>query len=299
MMIRCIGACLLAILVGGCQDADVQTVADRAYEHTQGLVDIGPRSPGSEGIKKARVWIRSVVEDMGYTLHEQDVDAKTPMGPIPMKNLYFDIPGASNKRILLGAHYDSKYMGKMNFVGANDAASSVGLLLSLAQWLQGQDLGMTVRIVFFDGEEAFVSWNRRDSLYGSRAYVQAIEDKQNIEAVLVLDMISDHDLNLIRSSGSDKALMAMLEEVLAEANIESILKKHWSRIEDDHIPFVEKNIPTLHLMDFTFGGPTSPGPLWHTEDDNMENVSRRSLMIMSKIMMEMIPRIMQQNKGQS
>ncbi|KAG6868819.1 hypothetical protein C0993_009701 [Termitomyces sp. T159_Od127] len=76
----------------------------------------------------------------------------------------------------------------MTFVGATDSAAPCAMMLDLAEALnplldarkQRQDAGdlsddededvldTTLQLVFFDGEEAFVSWTATDSIYGAR-----------------------------------------------------------------------------------------------------------------------------------
>ncbi|MCB0271415.1 MAG: DUF4910 domain-containing protein [Bdellovibrionales bacterium] len=283
----------VVLLLGlwGCNDPQVQEVADQAYQQTENIVKIGPRDPGSKGIEKVQNYIRGQVSKMGWVLQEQHFESTTPVGKIQMKNLYFDIQGKSTKQILLVAHYDSKKIDKITFVGANDAASSVGLLLALSPWIKSQQFTHTIRVLLVDGEEAFMHWSRNDSLYGSKAYADQISDPSLIQAVVVLDMISDEDLQLIRSRGSDAKLLQILERVLKENNMQHLLDEKWSYVEDDHIPFIQKGIASLHLMDFTFGGRQTPGYYWHTEKDNMDLVSKKSLLIMTRLMMDLLPEI--------
>lgn len=281
------GLCLFC----ACDDSDLKQVASDAFSLTEKIVTIGPRAPGSTGIEKVRTLLRSIVAQQGLVMQEQLFEADSPLGPIQMKNLYVDIPGNTKYQVLLGAHYDSKLLPKINFVGANDAASSVALLLSFIKWLKAQSFHHTIRLVFFDGEEALRSWSSRDSLYGSRAYVRYAEHLSSLRAVLILDMISDHHLELIRSSGSDATMMSYLEEVMGKLGLQKHLAKVATFVDDDHQPFLKKGVPTLHLMDFTFGGDDSPGLFWHTSNDNMENVSQASLLKISSILMGLLPKI--------
>ena len=65
-------------------------------------------------------------------------------------------------------------MTTFEFVGANDGASTSGLVLELARVLvQDNPTGLTLWFVFFDGEEAVGgTWTSADSLYGSREFVK-------------------------------------------------------------------------------------------------------------------------------
>ena len=75
--------------------------------------------------------------------------------------------------LVLSAHYDTK-MSPEGFIGATDSAVPCAMLLHLAltmdTLLPGVDADpeLTLQMIFFDGEEAFISWTSTDSLYGSR-----------------------------------------------------------------------------------------------------------------------------------
>ncbi|MCB1198700.1 MAG: M28 family peptidase, partial [Deltaproteobacteria bacterium] len=175
-------AIVLLIFCASCNASENKTIASNVYRITKDIVAYGPRDPGSKGLEKVRSYLRGKVAGMGFVLQEQHFKANTPLGAIEMKNLYFDIPGTTSAMILLGAHYDSKRMGDMKFIGANDAASSVALLLGLSPWIKKQRFKYTVRVVLFDGEEAIRTWSSLDSLYGSKAYVQQIGEKESVKA---------------------------------------------------------------------------------------------------------------------
>jgi glutaminyl-peptide cyclotransferase len=78
------------------------------------------------------------------------------------------------RKLVLGAHYDSKLLSPGPFVGATDSAVPCALLLALATHLNAhlaqrqRRRDTTLQLVFFDGEEAFQTWTDTDSLYGAR-----------------------------------------------------------------------------------------------------------------------------------
>ena len=78
-----------------------------------------------------------------------------------------------------------------NFIGANDGASSTGLLAYLMkkiadfpdQWKNSCEL----RFVFFDGEEAFYEYTARDGLHGSRFYLNKLSLNGEIKKLQSFD----------------------------------------------------------------------------------------------------------------
>lgn len=100
--------------------------------------------------------------------------------PLAARTEFANVVASSNadacSQLVFACHFDSKLMrGSLDFVGATDSAVSCAMLLELAALLRHafrqratgpQSLGL--RLVFFDGEEAFGKWTEADSLYGSR-----------------------------------------------------------------------------------------------------------------------------------
>jgi glutaminyl-peptide cyclotransferase len=82
----------------------------------------------------------------------------------------------AQRRLTLAAHFDSKYFKDFDFIGATDSSVPCAILVDMATALnaaldkrkQTMDRFTTVQIIFFDGEEAFVDWTSKDSIYGAR-----------------------------------------------------------------------------------------------------------------------------------
>lgn len=267
-------------------------IGTKAMKLTSELVEIGPRAPNSPGMMKARDWIVKTAKDSQFSITKRPFAAKTPIGFIQMENLSYLIPGTNHSRkVIVLAHYDSKLFSDKSFVGANDAASSVALLLTISPHIQKMSLPYDVEIIFVDGEEALVEWTYSDSLYGSRQAAQDIRDKSKISAVIVVDMVGDKNLQFIRSRGTDEKLLSFAEQSLQEMNQSDKLETKISYVMDDHTPFMEMEIPTLHLMDFTYGSNTTPGVYWHTENDTLANISADSLSITGELILRVLKKI--------
>jgi hypothetical protein len=93
----------------------------KAYDHVAKLVDFGPHPPASEGIHKAQNYIRSQLQGFGCAVQEDDFNAQTPIGNLPMKNILAKVPGMGQGIILLLTHYDT--LREDNFVGAEGSCS--------------------------------------------------------------------------------------------------------------------------------------------------------------------------------
>src|SRR6476659_8352385 len=118
------------------------------------MVAIGPRPSGSPAIEQTRKYIKDQLASAGLTAVEQSWDDQTPIDKIHLVNLIATIPGARKERIVFAGHYDTKLYREFRFVGASDGGSSAAFLIEMARVLKARRNGMTIELVFLDGEEA-------------------------------------------------------------------------------------------------------------------------------------------------
>ena len=252
----------------------------RAYTHVARLVAIGPRSPGTEGIRKAREYIRSELQGFGCKVETDNFHASTIIGSVAMENILVNIPGESPNVILLTTHYDTKRME--NFVGANDGGSSTGLMLELARLLCSRKNGLTVWIAFFDGEEAFGEWSATDGTFGSRqmaAKLAASSELKRIKAMMLADLIGDRKLWIKREGNSTRWLTDLVWATAARLGYRSIFVDATVPIEDDHLPFLKRDVPAVDVIDLD-------APYWHTSGDTLDKISPRSLAVVGHVFVE-------------
>jgi Zn-dependent M28 family amino/carboxypeptidase len=242
----------------------------------------------------------------GWPVREHHFLARPPgRDPVPMTNLIAELPGERDEWIQLGAHYDTKDLPGVEFVGANDGASGVALLLELARQLGSSDRPYGVRLMFFDGEEAFGSRiTVSDGLYGSRALAAELARSGELEAVramILVDMVADADLDLVEELGSSPRLRRLAREVATELGIQEVV---WGgprmSVVDDHVPFAQEGLrEVLCLIDFRYGDRTVPGPYWHTSRDRLDAVSAESLNTVGTLVVELYGRIVRADAGDS
>src|SRR5690606_9449129 len=102
--------------------------------------------------------------------------------------------------------------------------------------------GKSIWLVFYDGEEAFVEWTEDDSLYGSRAFVDYLREKEllnSIEAVVNLDMIGDCQLGIFKDMDAPSWLEAAVWKTAREVGYGKYFTERPIRMEDDHVPLRE------------------------------------------------------------
>jgi Zn-dependent M28 family amino/carboxypeptidase len=260
----------------------------RAYEHVAKLVSFGPRPPASEGIRRSQDYIISQLKNLGCEIDQDDFHASTPKGDVQMKNIIAKAPGTGQGIILLLTHYDT-LSSVENFVGAEDSASSTGLMIEMARQLCGKKGPNSVWIAFLDGEEAFVNWNQdNDHTYGSRelaARMALSGDLKRVRAVILADMIGQYNLSIQRQSDSPKWLNDLVWKTAARLGYKDIFVSQETQTSDDHDPFLERGVPALDIIDLN--DYISAG-YWHTAQDTLDKVSPRTVAIVGHVILESV-----------
>ncbi len=267
---------------------------ERAMEHVRAQVAFGPRPPGSPTLQKCREYIEQQMRGFGYAIEKDTFIAGTPYGPIQMQNLIARKGEGRKGAIVLATHYDTKLMEGKNFVGANDAGSSTGLLLELARVLAANKDPLDYWFVFLDGEEAFVEWSTFDSTYGSRHLAQRWKAEgivPRIRALMLLDMIGDKDLDIFYETNSTKRLMDLVRDTAAKIGLKSIMSSYQTAVEDDHLPFLDVGIPSVDIIDLNYG----PGNSYHhTLEDSLDKVSPESLEKTGRLVLAVLEELQKQ-----
>ena len=267
----------------------------RAYDQVAKQVSFGPRSPGSPAIAKLQDYLETELKSYGCAVETDSFSADTPDGRVPMINILVKIPGEKPGIILLGTHYDTKKMD--NFVGADDAGSSTGVMLELARLLCKQPPGKyAVWIAFFDAEEAFnLQWKDPDHTYGSRqmaAKMAQSGDLPKIKAFILADLVGGRTPHFRRDSGSTKWLTDLVWSVAAKLGYGNIfLNEPFDIGGDDHISFTQRNVPAVDIIDLDAEHDV---PYWHTPQDTLDKISPKTLAIAGHTILESVKEL--QNK---
>nr|CAG8634089.1 4_t:CDS:2 [Entrophospora candida] len=271
-----------------------------------------PRSSGTANNKKVREYIIAHYQNLGWHVEEDKFNDITPIGEIQFNNIIATNNINATKRLVMAAHYDTKYYVTPNdeYVGATDSALSCALLMDLADridpYLKKNDTAnsTTLQMIFFDGEESFKTWTPADSLYGSKHLAAKWETEtlknaqpfksnsllDGIETFILLDLLGAKNptlVNFFQTTSWMFRAMADIEETLHDLKIlkkpahthtvnnddddnfeessmfdTTSLTTYQAHIQDDHVPFLQRGVPVLHLIAYPFP------EVWHTIDDN-------------------------------
>ncbi|XP_077405192.1 glutaminyl-peptide cyclotransferase [Vanacampus margaritifer] len=271
------------------------------------------RYPGSPGSQAVQQHIKTTLGSLGagWEVTEDKFLSTTPFGSYPFNNLVATLNPSAKRRLVLACHYDSKYMQQdgQEFVGATDSAVPCAMILELARAFD-EDLknqkasfpNLTLQLIFFDGEEAFVSWTSLDSLYGSRHLAHKMhttphpsEDANTnqldgIDLFVLLDLIGAPSPRFGNQFQATTYWLSRLQDIEKRLHSMNQLENHaddveyfWPdrpvfHVEDDHVPFLKRGVRILHLI------PTPFPSVWHTIHDNEQNLDRSTIVNLNKIL---------------
>jgi glutaminyl-peptide cyclotransferase len=265
--------------------------ARRAFADLREQVSFGARAPGTPGGRKEVKFIASELRKAGV----EHVRVQHPH-----KNVVGTIPGDEPGSIVVGAHHDTK-TGIPGFVGANDGASGVAVILELARDLPQTLPGPSIRLALFDAEES-----RRgrsfadDGERGSRQYVkyakqggqQGSPPISQIKAMVLFDMVGDCDLAIPHEFNSDRGLYDAFASAAESVDGSAApFEGESGGVLDDDVPFLEAGVPAVDLIDFRYGPGGTPGAYWHTAKDNLKHVCASSLDAVGEAALVALPKL--------
>ena len=260
---------------------------ERALDEVARLVALGRRDSGTPGAERAANHLLARFEDLGVEAEIQEFRDPSPKGEMIFRNVIGRIPGESDRLLMLGSHYDTKAGMPDGFEGANDSGSSTGLLLELARVLRHEaPHPMEIWLVHFDGEESLVEYGPNDGLHGSRYLARTMAEDGRLErlaALILLDMVGDRDLTITIPRNSTPELVAMTFDAARAEGVRRHFQLYRASILDDHVPFLERGVPAINLIDFQYGSAPGRNEYWHTAEDTMDKLSAESLEIVGRV----------------
>ena len=229
-------------------------------------------------------------------LHSFNVNPQNIRGR--SQNVILTIPGQSEQKIVVGAHYDS-----YPYPGASDNAASVGVLLEMAARLRYLDNYYTIELVFFGAEE---SWWIGAFYYLYRLSAAA---RNRIVLMINVDILLDGD-NLIfavghgtnRSAPNTNLMTAQInmiaesQNALHNARLNAVPRG--LSINSDHVPFFDAGITVMFIFGADYdtpGGRFFNNRLFHTPRDcihyinaNFPGRTQRNLRVFSMFLEEVL-----------
>lgn len=274
-------------------------LADSLVERQVGF---GPRVPGTEAHAAALEWMTGWLRERADSVAQVPFTHVTQRGDtLSLTNLWASFAPSAGSRILLTAHWDSRPVSEKasdpfaradRMPGANDGASGVAVLLTLADELARTPPGIGVDILLTDGED----WGHDprtyeteidDMLLGARHFAATQGDSYRPLFGILLDMVGERDARFPWEQNSLNLAPEVARRVwdvaedLGHGNY--FPQEIGPAVTDDHVILNEAGIRTIDIIDFDY-------PYWHTQEDTPDKVDAATLGAVGDVLLAVIRR---------
>ncbi len=276
----------------------------QAFDYLKQLCAIGPRPSGSQGMAAQQKLLADHFKKLGGQVRSQEFPARDPRdgNRVSMANMIVEWHPERKERILLAAHYDTRPFPDEDernargvFVGANDGASGVALLMELAKSMPTLQGKYGVDFLLLDGEE-FVFRKRTYNEPGDPMFLGALHFAQDYATSpppyryrwgVLLDMVAAENMQLYKERNSvdwrdTRPLVDEIWGVAAKLGVREFIPRVKDEIQDDHLRLHDiGKIPTCDIIDFS-----GYRAYWHTEQDTPAHCSPLALAKVGWVMLE-------------
>lgn len=292
------------------QLAPAAFLADSAYAYVAAQVEMGARVPGTDAHSRCLTYLSSTLERFGLeTAIERGFLPRYDGKQQAICNIVGRYRPDLKERVLLCAHWDCRPWSdhesdpakqQIPVLGANDGASGVGVLLEIARQLQLQRPETGVDIVFFDAEDMgtpeFFQGEERPNTWclGSQLWAEQHKaEKADYAYGILLDMVGTPEAVFGREYFSQQYAARIVNQLWRTAAQLGFGKwfvfRDSGAVTDDHY-YVNTiaGIPTIDIIHYDPRSGTGFPPYWHTNNDDMSNVSASTLHAVGTTLMTFI-----------
>ena len=203
------------------------------------------------------------------------------------KNVIAKFENQSDSWIVIGAHYDHLGMGDENSLhteghaihnGADDNASGVALMLSLAEDIQALTKNSNVLFIAFSGEEK--------GLWGSNTFCdKPTIPLDQVKCMINFDMVgrmNEENTLAIYGNGTSPAWNSELE--MANKDSLKLVLSESGVGPSDHTSFYLEDIPVLHLF-------TGQHEDYHRPSDDVEKINMNGMKLVNDYTARLIQQV--------
>jgi glutaminyl-peptide cyclotransferase len=284
---------------------------DSAYAYVDRQVLFGPRVPNTTQHDDCGRWLEAKFREFA----DQVVVQKAKVTAFDNKalncsNIIASFNPTNPNRIVLCAHWDTRPWADQDadpanhtkpILGANDAASGAGVLMEVARILKENKVNVGVDLILFDiedyGQPQDSKFPPMENSYGlgsqywsKNPHVAGYQAKYGI----LLDMVGGKNSQFPMEGNSMQYAPELVKKVWTLAQNKGYSQFHMvpaQPIQDDHYYMnLYSGVPTIDIVHLD---PTSEKlfhPVWHTMQDNMDNIDRNTLKAVGQTLLEVIYR---------
>ncbi|MEE9161762.1 MAG: M28 family peptidase [Candidatus Neomarinimicrobiota bacterium] len=266
-------------------------------------VAMGPRQPGSRGHAALVQFLDDYLRPRADTVKVQTVTRTHPYrdDSLQITNILARFNPSARRHVLALAHYDTRAVADQDEVpanrgqpimGANDGASGVAVLLTLAEILAREAPPVGVDLLFVDAEDVGRSGDVDNFGLGTKAFIPAMTtllDGARPEYAVLLDMVGDAELELpmeYYSYRDARALVLRIWSLASDLGFAQFQSEVGAAVYDDHMPFLEAGIPAVDIIDIEY--PNAETNYWHTLEDTPDKCSPESLEAVGTVLTTLI-----------
>lgn len=271
--------------------------SDSSFLYIEQQIAFGPRVPGTSAQKKCTQYLATKLASFGANVTIQETKLVVYNGKtVPCYNIIGSFQPEIKRRLLLFAHWDTRPFAdrdekntKTN-LGVDDGASGVGVLLEIARQIQQKKPAIGIDIIFFDVED-YGPPAHEEHLYPDGDYyalgTQYWCSNKHIpnykaEYGILLDMVGAKNATFTYEGVSMQYAPSLMKEVWHIAQLlghgSYFQKRNSPPITDDHY-YVNTiaQIPSIDIIYRTFETKTGFAKHWHTQQDDISNIDKRTL----------------------
>jgi len=281
---------------------------DSAFAYVALQVAFGPRIPNTSPHDACREWLVEKLKTFGADVKEQPFRAEAYTGEILKgTNIIASFNPENNKRILLGAHWDtrpfadsplSEVRRNEGVLGADDGGSGVAVLLEIARQIGQNPMDLGVDIVLFDAEDYGESGADNPESWGLGAQYWSRNIRYGADKPrygILLDMVGARGARFAREQYSVYFARPVVDKVwqlgqnMGYSNY--FVNAEVGGITDDHY-FVNTiaQIPMIDIINRPLETQTGFGEYWHTHDDDMDVIDKRTLGAVGQVVLAVLYR---------
>lgn len=284
---------------------------DSAYIYAENQVNFGTRVPNSKGHKDCGDYLVAELKRFGAELYVQEMTLTAYNGDrLNARNIIGSYNPDNSKRILLFAHWDTRPYAEHDpdsakwhspIEGADDGASGVGVLLEIARHIGQNNPGTGIDIIFFDAEDYGVpefekaeNYVRESWCLGSQFWAKKPHKPDyRAEYGILLDMVGSKNASFYKEVTSTRYAPHIVEKVWSTARElgygKFFINASGGDILDDHRYVIAgRGIPCIDIINHDPDNSHGFGDHWHTHNDTMDNIDKKTLKAVGQTILEII-----------